>query len=241
MALIPENDAERVELEKTRGIRSQPSAIPNPRFHIEVNEMLMQGLRDRLDGLALLAEAYSFSDDHPSGRFREYVRLFELAFAMPATQMGKKLTQFLQEGGYGYERREIEEWLVLRNPSSHADGRKTPHFALWADFLPVIDRMEQAAIDVLFNKTDWHNSSRTRRQLLHPKAATTSKGGNLGIMRGQTVDLRFRLMDTYGAFPHDSTAILEKPPENWWAKRAQPEQNRWKKLAVKSKGATLDS
>lgn len=222
VALIPENDIERAELEKTGGIRFQPRGIPNAGIKTELSEALIEGLKDRLDGLALLAEAYSFSYEHPSGQFREYIRLFEVAFAMPATQMGKKLTQFLETGECGYTRSEIEGWLALRHPSSHADGKKTQHFALTGEFVPIIDRMEQAASDVLFNKTDWHNPSRTRRDLWKPVAATTSGTGDFSMERGNPISIRMRVLDTYGAFPFDLSAILEHPPVEWWTKHPKP-------------------
>lgn len=223
VALIPETEAERVRLEETRGIRFDPKMLPCPPFPLEMSEGLLSGLQDRLTGLALLAEAYSFSNGHPSGRFREYIRLFELAFARSTSEMEKKLTQFLQGAELGYDRQEIASWLALRHPSAHADGKKQQSFTVDGTFIPIISRMQQAAIDVLLNKLEWHSPSPTRRRLWKPQVATTSKIGSLAIVQGGVVPFGFQFLDPYGVFLMEPFS-LEKPPPTWWTKWAQSKQ-----------------
>ena len=223
VALIPETDAERTRLEQTRGIRFNPRLIPAPKFPLEMSEALVRGLQDRFDGLALLSEA--FSNSHASGRFHEYIRLFERAFARSSGEIEKKLTQFLQDAGLGYDRREVGAWLALRHPSVHADGKKQEFFATEGDFIPIISRMEQAAIDVLLNKLEWHRPSAARRQLWKPNCSTNSERGDLVIVQGSIVPFGFQLLDTYGVFLMENCG-LEKPPVNWWTKWAQPNNPR---------------
>jgi len=168
-----------------------------------------------LAGVALMAEAHSHR--LASGRFREYVRLFESGFAMQFSQMSRKLHQFLHPA-FGYTRAEIVSWIELRDPLTHADGKRTNIILLDGDVRKVTQRMEQAAYDVLFNKAIWHEWSQSRRDLWRPSGLTTSVSADLVIRQGSEGSFTFQVFDEFGVFPRDLQCILSPPPEEWWCK-----------------------
>jgi hypothetical protein len=128
---------------------------------------VMDELTDRWDGVALLAEA--FAHEHPTGRLHELFRVFERAFALPATRVGPALVAFLHPR-YGYTHHEVDGWIRLRDPATHADMRTD--FVLEAEVRPSLRRMEQAALDVLLNKTAWRDPDPRRRDVWRPTAWT---------------------------------------------------------------------
>ncbi|HHL39805.1 MAG TPA: hypothetical protein ENJ37_04815 [Deltaproteobacteria bacterium] len=213
--LLVDDRDKRKSLDATKGFRAKQSHIIGHHFQIPVDSNLVSGLQDRLDGVALLAEAYSHR--HESGRYREYVRFFEAAFALQFSQLQKKLLQFLNPA-YKYTRQEIDNWANMRDPMTHADGKKSDYILTETDVMKVTQRMEQAALDVLFNKEKWHDRSRSRRNLWAPIAATTSPTGDLIIRQGSKLSVKGQLFDEFGVFPMDLNAIIQTPPENWWFK-----------------------
>ena len=173
----------------------------------------MAALLDRRDGLALLAEVYSHG--RAIGRYRELMRLFELAFALPVTSLAKKAFQFLATGPFEYTHDEVRSWCALRHGSVHGDRSRTSRLVLEADVQPLIDRIEQAAIDIVFNKAQWHSPSRERRRLWTPAGGTTS-GSNLFITKGVDLAIAATIYDPFNAYPVHLQGILEHPPEQWW-------------------------
>lgn len=214
-ALVPDDDSQRNRLDSTKGFLIERTTKVSVRPQIPIESQLLQGLSDRRSGVALMAEALCHGLE--SGRFREYVRLFEAGFAMQFSQMGKKLTQFLNPG-FGYTRNEVDAWIKIRDPLTHADGKQSDLILLDSDVRKVTQRMEQAAYDVLFNKERWHDPSRVRRNLWVPPAATTSIGGNLIIRQGSDPSLKLQLFDEFGIFPMDLQCVLTPPPATWWYK-----------------------
>lgn len=176
------------------------------RMPIPRSDEISNALADRMHGVALLAEAYSGGGE--ASKYRDFVRFFELAFGMGSSQLGKKLTQFLSGSPMGYTRQEIDDWLSLRDPLSHADFRKSKFIADASDVRKFIMRMEQACVDVLFNKAEWTNPSRTRRHVWAPTAISTTPTGNLVIKKGTALSLRFRVFDEFGVYPRDLGASI---------------------------------
>lgn len=229
-ALIVDDASERVFLDKTRGFHAKRSMLTGHHYQIPVSDDMVARLKDRLDGVALLAEAYSHTKE--AGRFHEFVRFFEAAFALPFSQLDKKLAQFLNSA-YGYTRSEINGWVRMRDPMTHADGKKADRIMVDADVRRVTHRMEQAALDVLFNKETWRDRSRSRRTLWRPIAATTSPEGGLILREGSTPSLTFQLFDEFGVFPLDLHAVLVKPPDSWWYRFEAPDHEARANQAMK--------
>ena len=147
---------------------------------IELTDEVQRGLRDRLDGVALLAEALAHA--HATGQFHEFGRLFERAFAVPMSKVAGPLTAFLRPK-FGYTDDEVKHWTeTLRDLATHADVR--PSFVLESDIRPVIARIQQAAYDVLLDKQSWRSSDPARRELWSPPAGTTSASGDMFIVQG---------------------------------------------------------
>jgi hypothetical protein len=86
VALIIDEPKERVHLNKTKGFRDKPITLATGHhFQIDLNDNHVSGLLDRLEGVALLAQAFCHRME--SGRFREFVRFFEAAFSRIFTQV----------------------------------------------------------------------------------------------------------------------------------------------------------
>lgn len=214
-ALIVDDGDERTRLDSTKGVKTKKKMLSEFWFQIPRNDELISGLQDRLSGVAILAEA--FSHTRAAGKYREFVRLFEAAFALQFTKLEHILKRFLHPV-MGYTRQEIGKWIDFRHPITHADGRKTEQLVFDVDVRKVIQRMEQAAIDVLFSKADWHCKSITRRQLYIPPAITSNSEGSGIIKQGSTPTIKFQIFDEFGVFPLDLNAVITNPPKSWWFK-----------------------
>jgi hypothetical protein len=179
---------------------------------IDLGESVLNQLGDRGDGLALMVEA--LAHDHAMGRFHEFVRFFERAFARPAKTLPSPLAAFLNPR-FGYDDDELSKWFEeLRDPATHADART--EFMLEADVRSVIDRMEQAAFDVLLNKATWRDPSSDRREVWAPTSGTFNKDGGNFIVHGTTPVTTGTILDEYGAFPMDFDAAISPRPSKWW-------------------------
>jgi hypothetical protein len=202
-----ENDEERKFLESSAGIKVDKSSsefavrLPIPRD----DARLLDALSDRTNGVALLAEAYSGGGE--SSRYRDFVRFLELAFALPSSQLSKKVFQFLAPA-MGYTRQEVQNWMDLRDPHSHADFRKSKFIAVASDVRRFLLRMEQACLDVLFNKAEWMKPTRTRRDVWFPDGISTSPTGGIVLKQGVKSTLRVRIFDEFKVYPRDFGAVL---------------------------------
>lgn len=202
-------------LNSSDGILSKQYSENGVRSPIEFTLENINSLTDRSEGVALLSEVYCNSE---SGQFREYVRFFELAFSLPFTQLEKKLYEFLKPMPFGYTREEIQEWIELRHPSIHADMKKTEELAFTSDVRIFLMRMEQAALDVLFNKKIWCNNTVARRSSWKPDTFLTAKNGKIMVQQGKALSMLFRVYDDFGTYPRDLKASLTNIKENWYDK-----------------------
>ncbi len=221
VALIPESaDDERI-LRTARGLQTDgPHSLSALCTELDAKTVI-GSLNDRWDGVTLMAEAYSHN--RMSARYREFVRLFELAFARDFTQVDKKLVQTLRPS-MGYSQAEVRVWQALRHPFTHADGKKTSEIALEADARCVIQRMEQAAIDILLNKALWGIWSADRRDIWTPEAITVDAAGTGLIRQGSAPRMEFLLLDEFRAFPMLLGLQHTGLPQTWWH-RSEPSKN----------------
>ncbi len=160
VSLSAESQEERTWLANATYFHGDYHSYASPRHASVASIDYLTALQDRDEGAAMLAEA--ISNDHPTAKFREFMRLFERAFALPASQFEKKLSQFLQGSGLGYDRPEVKSWVEMRDPATHANDLSRNFLILNSHILPVMHRMEQAAYDVLLNKKSWATSSREK-------------------------------------------------------------------------------
>lgn len=153
-------------------------------------------LADRIDGIALLSEALCHKNY--MGKYRDYMRLFELSFSRKTSQLSKKLYQFLQ--GFtaaNYTKQEVEEWIKYRNPSSHANQEQ---FSTEKNVKPYIQRIEQAAYDILYNKKYWKSYSKERRNIYFPSFFTISKNGTPGAAPGTKITISCHSEDQFHSY-----------------------------------------
>lgn len=180
----------------------------------------LNALSDRLDGIALMAEAVA--NTHATGRFREHIRLFERAFRRASSGLVAPLTGFLEAASLGYTEDEILKWMHFRHLATHADNR--PEFLTERQAVSVADRVEQAAFDILFNKANWRSNDTERRQLYRPKEGTLSDGvNNVRVFftkeEGHEGLVAMSMLDDLGSFHISLVENLSfRLPDNVWAK-----------------------
>jgi hypothetical protein len=211
-------DAARDWLAESAGIHDFDRVVDVPSASSEVvlGAQVIDGLRDRSDGTLLLAE--SLAQAHPTGQFRDFFRLFERAFALPARRLAQPLEAFLHER-YAYTSTELENWLEVRDAATHADVR--PRLVVEADVRPLLGRVRQAAYDVLFNKNRWRDASPERRELWSPNGWTT--GSEITMKQHTTGRLEATLLDQFGAYPTDLEGVITGLPSTWWVPSAVPQ------------------
>lgn len=216
VAFRAESEDERGWLESKAGLAASGAgqAVVGSAFRIDLDEEAINALDDRPDGVALLAEA--LAHQHATGQFHELVRLFERGFARASNGLLDPLANFLAKADQGYIRGEVEKWVVgLRHPATHADV--AAEFATEADIRPVVSRMTMAAYEVLFNKNTWRSPASGRREVWKPSAGSSAPDSNdIFLTKGQAAELRFQLLDQFGAYPLDLSAGLPQLPEDCW-------------------------
>ena len=217
----PENSTEREWLDTTSGIKYGPIFLPDIYFSLQEDFIKNNFLSDRLDGIALLAEAQSCS--HLTGKLHELMRFFERAFTVSSTSLIKPLSDFLEKSKINIKKEDVEKWITdLRHPATHADRRE--HFVLEADVRPYIHQIEHAAIDVLFNKTNWRDSTIERRDAFVPKAGTGRN--NIRFVKQHSVGITFAalMLDQFSAYNFNIGAAMTNVPEELWFKEFKNEE-----------------
>lgn len=215
VAFLPEDDEARTWLESSNGLELNPVAYGRACVDLSIDK-LQAAISDRLDGLALLAEA--LAHDHATGKLHEFMRVFERAFTLASRKLVTPLADFLRGAPGGFSPSEVSEWIKdIRDPATHADRRS--RFLLEADVRPAIPRMQTAAYDVLLNKEQWRSPCTARRDVWHPQCWV---GPDLGIdvVQGTDMTVKWQLLDDVGRYPRDLSANIEQLPDGWWCKRA---------------------
>lgn len=164
-------------------------------------------LEDRQTGLALAQAALANSS--AIGRLHELFRVIENGFKLANTGLIQPLFKFLQtypNPALDYRLDEVEAWVkTVRNPATHADRRFSEQVLFDKDVAPFLPRLEQAALDTLFNKRDWHRQNARRRNGV--RFATLNgppeTGAILAAARGGELRID-QSLDHFGAFQFDS-------------------------------------
>ncbi len=167
---------------------------------------------DRLDGLALLADA--LAEGGAVGRVRDYIRVFERAFRSGPAACVPLLTAFLQSdpNHLDYAESEVQDWLLrVRSETMHADRRES--YARGPDVEPYVRRMEYAAYDVLFNKRNWRQPDVERRDGVTLRAGTDRNGEVILFDLATTITASW--LDPFGVFPVDFDSTLGEIPAPW--------------------------
>ena len=180
----------------------------------------LNNFNDRLDGVKIYSEANSTKSS--SGKFREYIRLFEKGFKSSNSGLIKPLADFLS--GYtklNYDKSEIENWINMRNKSVHANCKDG--FLIERDIISLIPRLEQAAIDILFNKSNWGDRSINRRNLFKFKKGIKDSKNTLFAQPSSNENLSFMYFDESKTFLVNLKANFEQKmiPKNWWYQKEQ--------------------
>jgi len=227
VAFVPQSDNEREFLEGSKGILAGMRTIRTPSCRVPLSEARPEWFKDRLLGVSLLSDA--IASRVPVGKYRDLVRLFEHAFRLSSTKISKRLAGFLDFRNRGYSRSEVEAWMRPRNPLSHGDEQdEFPHEA---DVRLLLPRMEEAAIDVLFNKAVWRDSSTARRTAWHPPLWTESRDmSRLVGIRGREWQIVSQLLDSFGRYLMDRKTEFATISPDWWTTRAPDESEGWEQI-----------
>lgn len=175
-------------------------------------------LADRPNGIKILTEAHTHRNS--VGKYREFVRLFESGFERPFTQIGKKLSQFLENSNFLYNVDEINKWISFRHPVTHADKKGIHSLLTEVDIQKYIPRIEQAAYDVLLNKKTWNNFSRERRNLWEWDTAIVNQ--NETVLRGKVgrpVNFQINMIDEFDSYLCDLEGRIKLPKHFWTTKK----------------------
>jgi hypothetical protein len=181
---------------------------------LDFDASVLNQLQDRLDGVELLVEAFGHS--HATGRFHDLVRVFERGFKRPPNRLAAPVFAFL-DPLFGYASQEVRDWFeTQRDAATHADQRS--EFSVEADLRPLVDRMEQAAIDVVFNKERWRDDSTSRRSVWTPRAGTSGADGVIFLTQHDPVPppMKGELLDEFGRFQMNLSAVITPVPAEWW-------------------------
>ena len=214
VAFEAQSDEERAWLAESVGLHGGLEGVCNQslehKLDMQSDEQL-SSLSDRWDGVALLSEAITAT--RATGRFLDFMRLFERAFRTAAPRLEGPLVAFLDER-LRYSSDEVGHWTTtMRGSAAHADQRA--EFLIEPDVRPYLARVEQAAWDVLMNKRTWRDPATSRRSIWSPQGGSTSPAGDLTIVQHSTRTLVAQLTDRWGEFPLDLGARV-RAPRAWW-------------------------
>jgi len=183
---------------------------PKHTFNID---FCLENLKDRFDGVRLITEAITASTF--SDKFREYFRLFEIAFKKSNRALAKPMTDFLiQDKRFNYSKQEIEKWINIRHRIVHANHKEG--FLINRNLLEIMARIEQAAIDILFNKLYWNNGNIERKNIFLFKTGV-NENNQVFSLPNLTYDYSMIAFDETHTFPMSTTGGFkpELIPKTW--------------------------
>lgn len=211
-----ENDNERKWLEEKKSVlykrADKTHGIPvSTLSSLDVTNYLPE-LADRLDGVEIIAEAHNHT--HMCGKFNQYFRLFERAFRVGNEKLVPLLQMFFKSLRYCYTPEEIQNWMNIRNEIVHGKGSFKRIGESYVT--PYIQRIEQAAYDILMNKSLWNQSDTSRRKLWYPEVCS---GKNcLHVKVGNRDYSKFNVLDEHGVFPLDFNLLKPLNFDTAWHK-----------------------
>ena len=192
----PVDDEAKAHFAQAKRIKRNSLSLGNRMWPNDVKGCFNE-LIDRQDGVSLLAEALSHS--HPTGRLHEYFRVIELAFTVSYRAACQHiLLDYFKPTQYKIGRAELDSWIDARDKSTHAD--KNP-FILLSETRKVIDRVELAAYDVLFNKAMWKDKGIDRCSIFAPVYYPLNNEDEVVIARGSAPRMDFQVFDGFHTYP----------------------------------------
>jgi len=214
VAFEAESEEERAWLAEAAGLDGGLEGVTNQSIQHGLNmdsEEELASLSDRWDGVALLSEALTAT--RATGRFIDFMRLFERAFRLSPGRLAPPLVAFLDDR-FRYTTDEVRHWTTtMRGATAHADRRA--EFLIEPDVRPYLARVEQAAWDVLMNKETWREPATGRRAVWSPAAGSVSPAGDLMVVQRSTPTLVAQITDRWEEFPLDLGSRVRAPCE-WW-------------------------
>jgi hypothetical protein len=230
VAFEAESEEERSWLTESAGLDGGLEGVANQSIQHRLNmesEEELASLSDRWDGVALLSEALTAT--RATGRFIDFMRVFERAFRLSPGRLASPLVAFLDDR-FRYTQDEVGHWTTtMRGATAHADRRA--EFLIEPDVRPYLARVEQAAWDVLMNKETWRQPATGRRAVWSPTAGSVSPAGDVMIVQRSTPRLVAQITDRWEEFPLDLGAGIPAPAE-WWPQPARTMKTQQRSIEV---------
>lgn len=227
--LSPTNEKEKKYLSEADGFDfgKKPRLQSTIKLKFDL-DLCLKNLGDRFDGFRIISEANN--TNNLSGKFHEYIRLFERAFKKANKHLIDPLARFLmQNEEMGYSLEEVRNWMGVRHKSIHSDQKEI--FFVESDIRPYIYRVQQACYEVLFNKEKWRSPSIDRKVVYKIPAGTKSSSNDKFIVKGTPLEIVSEVLDESHSYKINFKVRLNPLPENWWA--PNPNEVEFKGSSVK--------
>ncbi len=213
IAIRPENQEDLEYLSRARGFchTVQNSTISKGSYDFDIFKHI-DDLSDRYDGVTILSEALSTRT--ATGQIHEFIRFFERAFGASGRKLIDPVHQFLCSTFFTYQRGEVESWIDLRDSVTHADKRNELAFAIDSSWKTA--RLEQAAYDVLLNKSNWRATDNNRRNSWIPINGTTSPDNDMFLKKGFDQSWTMQAYDAFRKFPLHPNGTFDMRSSGFW-------------------------
>lgn len=233
VAYYAENDYEKEILQKSPGFQAEVDGFVEYSLYPATEiENIVDYMEDRIEGVFLWRNAQN--QDSESGKYRDYIRIFENAFELSSKQLSARLVKFI-DARMNYTRREVDDWISYRDPISHADKKKSDSIAFDSDVGPFVNRMEQAAYDVIMNKNEWGSKCIARRSLWSPSMYSTGNGKTILDRSHEGKKVTSRQKDRFNAYYISVIGRVREIDENLYPKIVN------KKSVIDHKGRFTES
>lgn len=155
-----------------------------------------QGALNLLAGIALLAEA--LDQGNALGRYQEFVRLFERAFSRKAGVLDSRSSSSHCSPTHNALTVHRAGDPRVGGSAAHADHR--PTFLLEGDVRPWINRIEEAALDVLLDKADWRAPSGSA-QPVAPRYGVDGFESGMFVSQNAAASVSVQVLDGFRSYP----------------------------------------
>lgn len=145
----------------------------------------LEALLEREVGLAILCDALATT--RPIGRYREFWRVLESAFALKNKPLVDQLSKFPPVLELGFDKSEIKEMWIIRGRASHAESSSglQEYATVSSEVENRLERLRFLTIQVLLTKATWGQRSLGVRRLAHIRSCVRKDG--IPVIFNQTV------------------------------------------------------
>ncbi|XYD08803.1 hypothetical protein R1A27_28345 [Methylobacterium sp. NMS12] len=213
LAMKPETHEDLSYLSQVKGfyVKQQNCVVNKGKHNFDTN-IYLPYLTDRMDGVALLAEALHAKS--ATAQVHEFIRLFERALSLSGRKLIEPLTAYFAGTIFGYTAEEIKNWIKIRDGATHADARN--EFYINGDCGWYVSRLEQAAYDLLLNKLSWRTPNLERRNIWVPDSGTTNDDSDIYLRNDRDFESQMQVFDEFRRFHMHLEGTFDVSKLNLW-------------------------